>query len=79
MLDSIQVKKRLAQRGFSDDQAEGLAEEIVTLTESQLATKDDLNALRQDVDEKFAWWAFRIVLANGAVTAALLALYGFAG
>ena len=36
MLDSIQVKKRLTQHGFTDNQAEGLAEEIATLTESQL-------------------------------------------
>jgi hypothetical protein len=67
MLDSIQVKKRLSSRGFSDDQAEGLAEELVSLTESNLATKEDLSR-----------WALRIVLANAAVTAALLALYGFA-
>jgi hypothetical protein len=44
-----------------------LAEEFVTLTESNLATKDDLSR-----------WALRIVLANGVVMAALLALYGFA-
>jgi hypothetical protein len=67
MLDSIQIKKRLIERGFSDDKAEGLAEEFVTLTESNLATKDDLSR-----------WALRIVLANGVVMAALLALYGFA-
>lgn len=78
MLDSIQIKNRLVQHGFSDDQAEGLASEFTGLAESKLATKDDLDSLRQDVDEKFARWALRIVLANGAVTAALLALYGFA-
>ncbi len=71
MLDSIQIKKRLAGRGFTEDQAEGLAEELAALTESDLVTSKEL-------DRKFARWALRIVLANAAVTAALLALYGFA-
>ncbi len=78
MLDSIQIKTRLASRGFTDEQAEGLAEELASLTESNLATKDDVASVQKDMDRKFARWALRIVLANGAVTAALLALYGFA-
>ena len=51
---------------------------MVTLTENNLATKDDLSSLRQDIDEQFARWALYIVLGNAATTAALLALYGFA-
>jgi hypothetical protein len=78
MLDSIQIKKRLVQRGFTDDQAEGLAEEMSGLAEDKLATKDDIADLRSEMDRKFARWSLRIVLANGAVMAALLALYGFA-
>lgn len=85
MLDSIQIKKRLAERGFTDAQAEGLAEELSMLTENNLATKEDLNNLRKDMENQFAemkgrfgWWALYIVLGNAAVTAALLALYGFA-
>jgi hypothetical protein len=71
MLDSIQVKKRLTQHGLTDNQAEGLAEEIATLTESQLVTKEHL-------EERLGWWALYIVGTNLAGTAALLALYGFA-
>jgi len=71
MLDSIQMKKRLAQRGFTDAQAEHLAEELATLAESNLVTTDEL-------DKKLSRWAVRIIVANLAGTAALLALYGFA-
>ena len=85
MLDSIQIKNRLAQRGFTDEQAEGLASEFTGFTESNLATSGDLKDLRKDMDNQFAqmkgrfgWWALYIVLGNAAVTAALLALYGFA-
>jgi hypothetical protein len=71
MLDSIQIKKRLSGGGFSDDQAEALAEELATLTESQLVTKEHL-------EKRLGWWALYIVGANLTGTAALLALYGFA-
>lgn len=44
MLDSIQIKKRLSGGGFSDEQAEALAEELASLTESQLVTDTELTA-----------------------------------
>ena len=72
MLNSIQIKRRLAEGGhFTDEQAEHLAEELATLAESNLVTTDEL-------DKKLSRWAVRIIVANLAGTAALHALYGFA-
>ena len=45
--DTHRFVKRLTKNGFSEQQAETLAEEQVALINSNLATKTDVEALRQ--------------------------------
>ena len=46
--DSHRFVKRLTESGFSEKQAETLAEEHVALLNANLATKADIETLRQD-------------------------------
>ena len=46
VFDTHRFVKRLTKNGFSEQQAETLAEEQVTLINSNLATKTDIEALR---------------------------------
>ena len=47
--DSHSFVKRLTACGFTERQAEGLAEEQISLLEANLATRDDIAAVRGDL------------------------------
>ncbi len=66
LIDTLKAKNRLvSEYGFSEQHAEGVVETVAS-AEERVATKADLQR-----------WAFRIILANAAVMALLLALFEF--
>ena len=52
--DTHRFVKRLTESGFTEKQAETLAEEHVALLNSNLATKTDIEALRQETKTDIA-------------------------
>ncbi|MBN2702379.1 MAG: DUF1640 domain-containing protein [Methylothermaceae bacterium] len=51
-LDTHKLFKHLKEAGFTETQAEALAEAGAELLESRLATKEDLRHLREDLERK---------------------------
>ncbi len=69
--DTLKIKQRLvARESFTKEQADDLI--------AALFDADDPVVTRSVLRSELRKWALRIVLASGAVTAALLALFGFA-
>ena len=52
--DTPRYVKRLTENGFTEQQAETLADEQVTLLNANLATKSDIEALRQETKAEIA-------------------------
>ena len=48
--DTHRFVKKLTERGFTEEQAEVLAEEQVTLLNANLATKSDIEAIRAEIE-----------------------------
>ena len=76
--DTHRFVKRLTKNGFSEQQAETLAEEQVALINSNLATKTDVEALRQatksDIERsksELIKWVFAALIAQGGLIVAL--------
>lgn len=46
LIDTLKAQRRLTQSGFNEQQAESLVE-LLSTAEEQVATKDDLERLRQ--------------------------------
>ncbi len=70
LIDTLKAQRILIERGFSESQADGIVE-VVTDAEEQVATKHDLEILKDQL-------TLRIVGIQTAVTALLLALFGLA-
>ncbi|PEN07089.1 hypothetical protein CRI93_08100 [Longimonas halophila] len=51
-IDTLKASKRLKALGFTEEQAEGIAE-LLNDTDAASATKDDLYALESRLDERF--------------------------
>ena len=51
-IDTLKASKRLKALGFTEEQAEGVAE-LLNETDAASATKDDLYALESRLDERF--------------------------
>ena len=49
--DTLKFSKRLVEAGFTDRQAEALAEEQAALIDDRLATKQDIADVRRDIRE----------------------------
>lgn len=49
--DTHRFIKRLTQTGFTEQQAEALADEQVSLLDSNLATKADLMGIKAEIEE----------------------------
>ena len=52
--DTHRYVKRLTENGFTEQQAETLADEQITLLNANLATKSDIEALRQETKAEIA-------------------------
>ena len=79
--DTHRFVKHLTQKGFTQEQAEALAEEQVNLINSNLATKSDLVALRADLELSLSnlkvellKWMFGALIAQGGLVVALIKL-----
>jgi len=86
--DTHRFVKRLTESGFTEKQAETLADEHVSLLNSNLATKADIEALRQETRAEIAKvevrmeaiksdllkWLFGALIAQGGLIVALVKL-----
>ena len=68
--DTHKLVAKLQQRGFTAQQAEGIAEALKEIDASTLATKGDL----QDVKVSLIQWMIGIQLGYGAIIIAVVAL-----
>ena len=79
--DTHKFVKHLTEKGFTEEQAEALANEQVNLLNGNLATKTDIEALRQatkaDIEALRAdllKWMFGALIAQGGLIVALVKL-----
>ena len=79
--DAHRYVKRLTDCGFTEQQAETLADEQIALLNGNLATKADIEALRQEtratiesVKSDLLKWLFGALIAQGGVIVALVKL-----
>ena len=86
--DTHRFVKRLTDCGFTEQQAETLADEHVTLLNANLATKADIEALRQETKTEIAKvetrmeaiksdlmkWLIGLLIAQGGLIVALVKL-----
>lgn len=79
--DTHRFVKRLTETGFTEAQAEALADEQVNLLNSNLATKQDILALKADLERRMAEdkadllkWMIGALIAQGGVIVALIKL-----
>ena len=82
--DTHRFVKRLTESGFTERQAETLAEEHVTLLNANLATKIDIAEVKADIAEVKAEiqamkvdllkWLFGALIAQGGLIVALVKL-----
>ena len=82
--DTHRFVKRLTESGFTERQAETLAEEHVTLLNANLATKTDIAEIKVDIAEIRAEiqamkvdllkWLFGALIAQGGLIVALVKL-----
>ena len=75
--DTHRFVKRLTDSGFTEKQAETLAEEQVALLNGNLATKADIAALKADMAAlkvDLLKWMFGAMIAQGGLIIALVKL-----
>ncbi len=79
--DTHRYVKRLTDCGFTEQQAETLADEQIALLNGNLATKADIEALRQEtratiesVKSDLLKWLFGALIAQGGVIVPLVKL-----
>ena len=68
--DTHKFVKHLTEKGFTEEQAEALANEQVNLLNGNPATKTDIEALRADLLK----WMFGALIAQGGLIVALVKL-----
>ena len=75
--DTHRFVKRLTESGFTEKQAETLAEEHVTLLNANLATKADIAEVKAQIEAVKAdllKWLFGALIAQGGLIVALVKL-----
>ncbi len=75
--DTHRFVKRLTENGFTEQQAEVLADEQVSLLNSNLATQADIVAIQRDIAEvksDLLKWMVGALIAQGGVIVTLLKL-----
>ncbi len=75
--DTHRFVKRLTESGFTERQAETLAEEHIALLNANLATKTDIEALKVDIEAlkvEMLKWLLGALIAQGGLIVALIKL-----
>ncbi len=54
LLDTLQMRRRMREAGFPEEQADAVTEGIANIVAGELATKEDLRALRSEMLDKFS-------------------------
>ena len=54
LLDTLQMRRRMREAGFPEEQANAVTEGIANIVAGELATKEDLRELRTEMLDKFA-------------------------
>lgn len=72
-LDTHKTIKNLTQRGFTQEQAEGVVE---ALAESELVTKSDLHVGLSDQKTSIIQWVAALLIAQAGLVVALQNLLG---
>lgn len=75
--DAHRFIKRLTQTGFTEQQAEALADEQVNLLDSNLATKVDLMSIKAEIEKvksDLLKWMIGALIAQVGVIVALIKL-----
>jgi len=75
--DTHRFVKRLTESGFTERQAETLAEEHVALLNANLATKTDIAEVKAKVEavkDDLLKWLFGALIAQGGLIVALVKL-----
>ena len=54
LLDTLQMRRRMREAGFPEEQADAVTEGIASIVAGELATKEDLRELRSEMLDKFA-------------------------
>lgn len=65
--DTYAFVKHLTASGFSEQQAEALAQEQLRLVEDKLATKQDLFTLRKNLEHDLKELEMRMIIKLGAM------------
>jgi hypothetical protein len=77
MYDKYAVIQKLQKRGFTHEQAQGIAEVLAEPDASSLATKLDLQVLKTDFEKALhrqTWGLIGVMFARGAFIVAVLQL-----
>jgi hypothetical protein len=74
MYDKYAVVQKLQKRGFTHEQAEGIAEVLTNSDVSQLVTKSDLEIALANQTISLIKWMTGMLLAQGALVVALIEL-----
>ena len=69
--DTLKYSKRLVEAGFTDRQAEALAEEQAALVTDQLATKQDIAEIKRDMKEMETRFDARLISLEHRLTVRL--------
>jgi len=72
--DTLQFTKRLKAAGFSEQQAETLAEEQSRLIEDRLASKDDFERLQLEIQRDLKELELRLTVKLGTLIAASIGI-----
>ena len=73
--DTHRFIKRLTQTGFTEQQAEALADEQVNLLDSNLATKADIMSIKAEIERvksDLLKWMIGALIAQGGVIVTLI-------
>ena len=54
LLDTLQLRRRMREAGFAEEQADAVTEGIANIVAGELATKEDLRELRTEMLDRFA-------------------------
>ena len=54
LLDTLQMRRRMREAGFPEEQADAVTEGIANIVAGELVTKEDLRELRSEMLDKFA-------------------------
>ena len=76
LLDTLQMRRRMREAGFPEEQADVVTEGIANIVAGELATKEDLRELRTEMLDKFAEVRGEIAELRGEVKGEIAELKG---